>query len=206
MKGILFKPDMIQAVVEGRKTQTRRVIKPQPESKMTLARVLAGGRAVFDVDRGYDVKYFNPRYQVGETVYIKEAWRVLKEFDHLPPRDIPVDTPAIYPYGGDPEDDIRIPDCYGRLRSPLHLPEGIARHFIKIFHVRAERLQEIGQMDISREGIILQKLKPDEDYYYHIQLNRNAFAELWNSINPKYPWESNPWVFLYEFVKESNGS
>jgi len=189
---------MIQAIVEGRKTQTRRVIKPQ-----SVHVEVCSGEAILYKDADNEIPW---RYKVGETVYIKEAWRVLKEFDHLPPRDIPVDTPAIYPYGGDPEDDIRIPDCYGRLRSPLHLPEGIARHFIKIFHVRAERLQEIGQMDISREGIILQKLKPDEDYYYHIQLNRNAFAELWNSINPKYPWESNPWVFLYEFVKESNGS
>ena len=72
MKGILFKPDMIKAIIEGRKTQTRRIIKPQPRHpniEVGLDHIDVIGQFVFT-----DGSILKPRYLTGETVYIKEAW------------------------------------------------------------------------------------------------------------------------------------
>ncbi len=69
MKGILFKPDMVKAIVEGEKTQTRRLINPQPP--ITSLPVMGGEFSVC----GHD--YFS-RYEVGGVVYIKESWEILK--------------------------------------------------------------------------------------------------------------------------------
>jgi len=181
MKGILFKPDMIQAIVDGRKTQTRRVIKNQP--------IL--------MDKYYEKAFRKdfglrkPRYQVGEVVYIKEAWATEKMFDDLTPSEIegtPVGTVPIWYRHGDTQFD-RFGQTRGRWRSPRHMPEWAARYFIKILAVRAERLQEITEEDAISEGI-------DSDFQEYPRL---AFLELWNSINKDYQWESNPWVFVYEF-------
>ena len=175
MKGIMFKPDMIQAIVEGRKIQTRRVIKPQP------------------IAMPVNITHWGNRYQVGGTVYIKEAWQVCG----LTPDGYSGGYEAGYPLESIPKTkpDFRYALFYalngdeGPFRSPLFMPEWAARYFLKILAVRAERLQEITEEDAIKEGI-------DGDFQEYPRL---AFSGLWDSINPKHPWESNPWVWVYEF-------
>jgi len=226
MKGILFKPDMIQAIVDLRKTATRRLdglkeINREPE-RWHLYPAQICGKPLVTFSCGHDfgasaqrLHFARPRYQVGETVYIKEThyrygrwakngltktgkqrWR-FKAF-----------TDTIY-YADNPPSGVK-PNSYRQeawyKRSPLFMPEWAARHFIKILAVRAERLQEISLKDIKAEGTI-QKMPLGYTYwaggYQAVTGIRAEFAHLWDSINPKYPWESNPWVFSYEFVKET---
>ena len=191
MKGILFKSEMIQATIEGRETQTRRVIKPQPPQGCSMA-VYTHDRCpnldewVFAGEDGdpIDAKCPQPPYQVGEAVYIQEKiWRI-GEY-------------AIYYSDSKP---VMFLQSANRLKwrwqrqylSPIHLPYEAARYFLKIKDVRAERLQEITEEDAIAEGMRRQELPYDIAPVWQYQ-------ELWDSINKDYPWESNPWVFRYEF-------
>jgi len=229
MKGILFKPWKIKFITEhpDMEIQTRRVIKPQPEWKEhnppifstgwnwnSKKATLNGWKDVSEFCR--ELSKFCP-YQVGETVYIKEAWYAERRFDHLKPRDIPLNSLIGYPLR-----DIR-PDWAGKLRSPMFLREDFARLFHNILAVRAERLQEITEDAILAEGIrypvteeghLILRLTgnhPPCDYIPKENFKNGAyagskelwlkahFASLWNSINPKYSWEGNPWVYPYTF-------
>ena len=96
------------------------------------------------------------------------------------------------------------------IKSTLFMPEWAARHFITITDVRAERLQEITEEDAIAEGIeewegmFKEYNKPNSNPGW----TRNpllSYHTLWNSINPKYPWESNPWVFPYTFRRLKGG-
>jgi hypothetical protein len=119
------------------------------------------------------------RYQVGETVYIKEAY--WKDSDG-----------SLFDYADAPRE--LIPD-FCTLVSPLFMPEWAARYFIRIKDVRVEKLQDIltTPKDIFLEGL------PDEYAECAFGFTLDWFKGLWDSIHKDYPWEANPWVFRYEF-------
>jgi len=221
MKGINFKPDMIQAIIEGRKTQTRRVIKPQPPDDARL--IGACDVWGWQLD-GVFISESKPRYQVGETVYIKERalyWvsPILEGVEY----DKPSDWWSDCVYQDDPEIPALLADN-GRFalersinqivegnsiigkwewKSPLHMPEHYARYFLVITDVRAERLQEITEGGCYMEGVNKDAtcyIRETGKYTEERTSNpRVVFEWLWNSINKDYPWESNPWVFVYTF-------
>ncbi len=175
MKGMLFKPDMIQSIRDKRKTVTRRTsglkeINQQPD-KWDYMRTNNDGRALFWRSSDTASAIFNdpdnlrlvkPRYQVGETVYIKEAWA---EFPELNGMDAgigykaDIDNCGQVPVGN----TLRTWDKV-RPRSPLFLPEKYARYFLKITDVRAERLLlPLSPEELELEGgeaalIMLEKL------------------------------------------------
>jgi len=144
MKGLLCKADMIKAIVEGRKTQTRWVIKPQPSWQEPNHELEWKGRIV-----NLEGLIHFARYTVGEIIYIFEAW----------------------------ED----------------------RYFIQITDVRVERVQEITEKDAELEGF--SPWEYDNPDAYADCPCTNQFIQKWNSINPKYPWGSNAWVWVYRFKK-----
>lgn len=213
MQGILMTPDDIRATAERQKTATRRVIKPQPiDSVFELKEhsQLKGYWIPYSVDKRMvnnnpgshknDCGYV-PKYQVGEVVYIEEAWRVIDmdtrtlrqpvhhvKIEHRIDGCIRwVNMPATISY--------TIPDKW---HSPLHMAEITARYFIKIKGILPQRLQDITEEEIIAEGIEAGLTKIG--YYY-------AFVKLWNSINGKtYPWKSSPWVwaYTYELVDRSS--
>jgi len=206
MKGILFKPEMIKAIVEGRKTVTRRVIKPQPIICKGVMRweKNKGNRFVsINMDDHADLAAQLAPYRIGETVYIKEKIWGIGEY-------------GIYYSDSKP---VMFLESANRLKwrwqrqclSPIHLPYEAARYFIKIKDVRAERLQEITEEDALKEGITimagthqafaknpatnkLELVGQPEPY-----TARYHYEALWDSLNKDYPWESNPFVFRYEF-------
>ena len=223
MKGILMKPDMIQAAVEGRKSNTRRAeaglreINREPDNwilydlhseKGTVSHTgkpNEKGQFVFWQAPGFhdapdgSYKYIKPRYHIGETVYIKEAYWV----DYLfPDKPTPETRYIHYRLGHDDTPNTRtVSEDIARLglwQNPLFMPEWAARHFLKITDVRAERLQEITEEDAIAEGF---RVSPGLTSGGSVGLMSAVacFREPWNSINPKYPWESNPWLFPYTF-------
>lgn len=217
MKGILFKSDMIKAIVEGRKTVTRRVIKlpdfPEkyPEHKQSSEWNIRQGVNIWIAENtkiNYQ-EYIKPRYQVGGVVYIKEAWRVLEA------NGKPNDFAIVYPDGDlkwwrDNAGEMNYPIDEKR-RSPLFMPARFARYFIKITDVRAERLQEITEEDAIAEGIEKSSwgfnIAPYRSYIHKgVNAGRSlaaaAYMDLWGTINkPPYDWNSNCWVWRYEFMR-----
>lgn len=189
MKGILFKPDMIKAIVDGRKTQTRRLsglkeINREPDRWELLGApsdVLLYFRFVHINGKVMDIR---PRYQVGEVVYLKEGiHRFSIEYasyslDSTPVMCLLTASRFLWRWQRD-------------TLSPMFLPQEAARHHIQITGVGLGRLREITEADVIAEGI--------EDIGAGDL--RGMYAVLWDSINPKFPWDSNPWCWRYEFKK-----
>ena len=230
MKGILFKPWKIKAIAEDdREWMTRRLgglkeINKTPdkwiwnqwqESQAWCSRF---DTFWFDDSKGrIDAPRIGvkPRYQVGEVVYIKEAYGDLGWFDkgiitHKLTDKKGIEHDIIYPsdnpdfeWRGDSGGVEYRKDGSERSywKSPMMMPEWAARYFIKITDIRAERLQEITEEDARAEGVKLLGYTTQFGRLLGKNTYRWSFEQLWDSINPKYPWESNPWVFVYSFKK-----
>ena len=192
MKGILFKSEMLRAVTERKKTVTRRLLKPQPakgtvrlehtSKNYFIERWLVDLRGLYPGSEPTTIlgNLHKSRYQVGEVLYIKEAWwgqggDIYYKSDWL------TSKPVNMFFDG------------GKWKSPLFMPKWAARYFILIKDVRSERLQEITEEDAVKEGDPAQGLIASENDH------RTWFQHQWNSINKTYPWESNDWVWRYEF-------
>lgn len=188
MKGICFKEPLFHATVRGSKTQTRRIMKPQPDDGQIWNSIL-----------GLEIK---PRYKKGELLYLKEPYlddlSMKKTFYKYRKSDL---NELMKEY---PEMN---PDARGFWRNKLFMPQSEARYFIKITDVRVERLQEITEEDCIKEGI--ESFTKDERVFkYGLEgwvwsdMPRSpieAYAALIDQINGKGTWESNPFVFVYDY-------
>lgn len=163
MKGIIFKPDMIKVIVEGKKTQTRRVIGPEPIESVTEIKehsqltgywipYAADGRMVNSNQGNHkdDCGYL-PRYQIGEVVYVKEAVDIMEGY---------ADWFALY--ADNPAKIIHPPETFISKHlsegTPIHYtartcPAWATRRFLRITGIKAERLQlPLSQSDLELEG------------------------------------------------------
>lgn len=227
-KGIAFSAPMVIANREGRKRQTRRIMKPQPVGEPASLEEWASGLAVAcgvtpsSAERAAKVERLRgrvfpfrspeikslysptPRYQPGDVVYVKETWAPIPEARPSGYFTDPkwIGRKAWYRTENDK------PTWGGNWRSPLFMPAWAARDWIKIKTVRVERLQEISEADALAEGIIELEQGPpmerfwasdDADEGHHSA--RNAYIELIESIYGHGTWESNPFVWVYEFEK-----
>lgn len=200
---ILFSGPMIRALIEGRKTMTRRVLIPQPDINRGLAiSVVHGGRAIFR-GVGHNIRQDIPlRFAVGDRLYVREHWRTDIAYEDLRPSGMGGEEPIEYLADGTvqthgwPRADFRA----GRHRHGMHMPRWASRLTLIVTDVRVQRVQEISAEDCAREGVII----PD-----HVLIRdgfmltaRNHFRDLWNSINAKrgYGWDENPWVVALTFT------
>uniref|UniRef100_A0A6M3IFA4 ASCH domain-containing protein n=1 Tax=viral metagenome TaxID=1070528 RepID=A0A6M3IFA4_9ZZZZ len=234
MKGILFKSDMIKAIVEGRKTVTRRVMKPQPLAKCQYGEHIFEGKiidwigykhegktAFYCRKCGDGLKLIDewsghgrlPKYQVGDTVYIKEAiCRIPKIYDET----TGYHTEAIYRL--DSSFVTGVNWCWKRdILTGMFLSEALARYFIEILDVKVQRLQEITEEDAIVEGVGFGfQMNAGWPDYQHIEngvctLTQDtavaSYATLWDTINkPPYDWQSNPFVWVYSFKLADKGA
>lgn len=176
MKPIIFSTPMVKAILEGRKTQTRRVIKVDdaPENwKISIA-----GTSIVRTEP-YDAKL--PRYAIGDILWVREIWAKRVYSDNRYYYKADDNLGAIF----NREDD--------RWRSPIFMPREAARLFLKVTNVRVERLQDITAHDAIREG--MESVIPFDTV--------DVFKELWDNLNAKrgYGWETNPWVWVIEFER-----
>ena len=195
MKGILFKPESIQAIIEGRKTQTRRLIKPQPEVDNDGNWKWKGYIWIRSISGVDNVIARHARYHIGETVYIKETFWFR---EGNPDAVIFKDGTEKFKGGHTIENFANVDRL--KFRSPMFLKAEYARYFIVIEQVRAERVQEITAQDAIKEGVIALYETTGAGYMWCNNAEIKSYKALWNTINPKYPWESNPWVFVYTFT------
>ena len=210
MKPMLFNSNMVCAILDGRKTVTRRVVKPQhlrvldspyrkehPKTpdKVLLERLCA------------------PPCRPGDILYVRETW--------CDPSGTgwPILYKADMPMHWDAEDtetgiavDLKTADY--KWRPSIHMPREAARIFLRVTDVRVERLQEITEEQARAEGaqpfmMTVDVDKPDDEKRWQEMLPAlSMFPALWDSaIKPKdralYGWEANPWVWVIEFERIS---
>ena len=198
MKGICFIEPLFHRVVKGEKTQTRRMITPQPVD--SVENLMFFGNKVFRTRDEYDELIFiNPKYEVGEKVYLKEPY-ILYQEEYQESKASQSGIQYAYKFGN----HLSIEEITGKSdskwKNKLFMPESAARYFIEITAVRAEKLQDISEEDCLKEGIELYN-NYDGTYGGHSAPTapKEAYAALINSIYGKSTWEKNPFVWVYEF-------
>ena len=227
IKPILFNTEMVQAILDGRKTCTRRVIKTQPRSKLCYEfGGTCGGTWVYpsssdreiwgeeyklpdDIAKEDLAKRWNPPYHTADILYVRETWQkawLVDDFDQ-----IVVGTEKYY-YAAGPETpcfdfwvDPETGEHKERMpwRPSIHMPKEAARIWLKVTEVRVERLQDITGQGVLKEGLNIH-VHPNAFYFDMNQLE--MFENLWNSTIKKtdldrYGWDVNPWVWVIEFER-----
>jgi hypothetical protein len=194
----MFNAENVKAILEGRKTQTRRVIKQlSPEYDWEVIDIGKPIRMFKDGIGG--CIFLEPSYgQVGDRLWGRETWAANVLYNDRKPTEIPVDyaqSPIWYRTDNDVSSNLR-----GKWRPSIFMPRWASRINLEITNIIVERLQEINEEDALAEGTTTSDrtgryLPGNCDYA------RWAFWELWDSLNPKYPWESNPWVWIISFKR-----
>lgn len=138
MKPILFSTPMVQAILNRLKWQTRRVVKPQPDSR--------GPRTANVLFEDWHGKEIRPKYKAGDILWVRETWQHTKVLNLHP-----VDANYGYVYRADaqPWEDIE----GWKWKSPIFMPKEACRIFLKVTDVRVERLQSISEADAKAEGV-----------------------------------------------------
>ncbi len=183
---ILFSAPMVRAILEGRKTQTRRVVKQYLPSP----RAMAGTKPVPDDlvlrSSGFAHRNTCPYGQPGDRLWVREAW-------------------ARYNIDQDSHDmayRATAPDEWpieGRWRPSIHMPRWASRITLEIVSVRVERLNNITREDAAAEGICYPDSEPKPEWYLNSNWPEQNFAGLWEAINGAGSWQENPWVWVVEF-------
>lgn len=213
-KPILFNTDMVRAILDGRKTVTRRLPSKRIEDKWIdyeewVTAVAPTGSASLTEKEFYE-QY--PPYHQGDILYVRETWNIANMWSE--------GNKVTFIYRGDKseEDSARTIsvsddafDKYGEMmysnrpewRPSIHMPKEAARIFLKVTNVRVDRLQEITWQEATREGCY-GGTGNEPDPLFHLPTLRGEFQKLWNSTIKKsdidiYGWDANPWVWVIEF-------
>lgn len=196
---ILFSGPMVRAILEGRKTQTRRIMKQQPQLVVGDGNKITGAQWWYDkgdfaLNRKTVVNFLCPYGLVGDRLWVRETFSDLRGMGFDMPFAYRADS--LKDYGSGLQEDGDSKRCrldYGVKWTPsIHMPRVASRIALEITAVRVERLQDISEEDAKAEGIERRALDP---------WNRTAFMRLWQGINGPESWANNPWVWVVEFRK-----
>lgn len=194
MKGINFNTEMVQAILDGRKTQFRRVCN-QP-SKNACKNLYVDNYNnnpnlfAYWCKDGRLHDYIEPKYKIGDILYVKETFLD----DYAIGGEDENKNPVNVIYKADSKDK----GTYPNWKPSIHMTKENARIFLKITNVRVERLQDITCDDILDEGY--------NELISNV-LNYEWWVNLWNSkAKENFTWDDNPYVFVYDFevVEEKN--
>lgn len=191
---IIMTAESVLAILDGRKTQTRRVIEPQPVVEKIEGGWRIDGQCYF---MGYAADHIakrvpNPRGNPGDRLWVKEAF-FCNSFDYPKPTEHAREN-LYYRADGEPEmEGETVGKEGGGWKSPLFMPRWASRITLEISEVRVQRLHEINHEDACAEGILPINGIPNTEEI--------AYLRLWDQINAKrgFPWESNPWVWVYSW-------
>ena len=208
IKPILFNTEMVRAIMDGRKSCTRRLVKPQPDEKHTFQLGFVTdstekkevGCFGFGIDEySGSIQYVKPPYQPGDILYVRETWERFEcwncEGDERgncpkePKKSVLDKTCGCYMYRA--TDEI---SRDAKWKPSIHMPKEAARIWLKVTNVRVERLQDMTDDDAEAEGCF--------DY----TSTALGFPDVWDSTIKKsdldsYGWNANPWVWVIEFER-----
>ena len=210
---MLFNTEMVKAILDGRKTQTRRLVKPHLPNRVikdvSFGAFPGAKRSDWIINyEGEITNYFGrvkPPCQAGYILWVRETWCKLWRLDEC--EQIIEGTEKYYYLAGEwpPFNHYVYPDgSYGeepKWKPSIHMPKEAARIWLKVTNVRVERLQ-----DITTDQIIAEGVKTEEPFSLNGAEKRYAFSQLWDSTIKKeninrYSWEGNPWVWVIEFER-----
>jgi hypothetical protein len=203
IKPILFNTEMVRAILDGRKSCTRRLVKPEPQGYFEVSEELY----IYDTD-GNQGK-ITPPYQPGDILYVRETWhKYIKRVG----KGESCRFAEFYGYRASVANS---EDADEPWRPSIHMPKEAARIWLKVTDVRVERLQDITYNGALREGA--QGIRCD-----HVALGEHGctdcmntgwieppvveFMQIWDSTIKKsdldcYGWNANPWVWVIEFER-----
>lgn len=224
MKPILFNADMVRAILDNRKTVTRRVVKPQPPPTSHVAKIrYSWNWSWWEDSDSHEIK---PPYRPGDTLYVLEPWKCRK-----PPNPSDFGYEVVFKDGEIIKFKFADRERFDKWRkywnkpdnqwqSPYFMPREAARIFLRVTDVRVERLHEFGIEDAKKEGVVpisrpggcrcqwaydgcMEEPCPNRAAY-EIERHVDPFVNLWDStIRPTdrdlYGWLANPWVWVIEF-------
>lgn len=194
---IIFSTPMARALLDGRKTQTRRLLKPQPSKPWGSAFQDGNRWWTGDSLTGDVIETWKLRYAIGDRLYVREAatwvsawgWRYRADNDDLAEK--------------------RAAGEVGKWMPSIHMPRWASRLTLTVTDVRVQRLQDISEADAVTEGI---QVDPETGGFWGANgggicdttarfINaRMAFRDLWNSLHGADAWDVNPWVVALTFT------
>lgn len=187
---ILFNTDMVRAILSGRKTVTRRLVKPQPRKSMIhkLGYCVDGdkediGKYGFgSLECGGHVRYVKPPCQPGDILYVRETWNT--KCKHCESECTAPCSAPYYVYKAD------YPYTEDKWRPSIHMPKEAARIWLKVADIQPEQLHDINDNEVKAEGLAI----------------GCYFDDIWNSTIKKtdisrYGWNANPWVWVIRFER-----
>lgn len=220
---ILFSAPMVRALLDGRKTQTRRIINfPCVENVIEFVHVSTDRRTGVPVFEMKDAAgqhltrpagkhcvtpHYSPRFAKGDRLYVRETWSADRLMDGFKPRDMLADSPIWYWADGNPTEGDWI-----KPKPGIHMPRWASRLTLTVTDVRVQRIQDIRHADAAAEGVspyaphrAPQGGSCDGDSSGFDDCARCGFRQLWANINGAKTWYDNVWVVAVTFsVKRGN--
>ncbi|BBS20764.1 hypothetical protein WP5W18E06_13010 [Klebsiella quasipneumoniae] len=209
-RGMIFNGEMVRAILDGRKTQTRRPVK-FPVHDKNLGCELSGNELAGELSAG---NYLNSAFgKPSDRIWVRETWARYNIDQNSHDIAYRATTPADWPEEG-------------RWRPSIHMPRWASRILLEITDVRVERLNAISEEDAQREGVhtevwdqtvvarnyaardeFFQFWSEDMPHYVEMnQLYRSSFRSLWESIYGAENWQANPWVWVISFKRVEGGA
>lgn len=212
-RGMIFNGEMVRAILDGRKTQTRRIMKNQPAGDYPETPAL-----IRNVGTGFqwhglygESSIFNcPLGSIGERIWVRETFRV-----HSRATDVATLVYRASVRNSWTEQTHRVPVAVcNKPATPekwtpsIHMPRWASRLLLEITDVRVERVQDISQIDAIAEGG-----PPDHPSFSKISREmgfsdwpRSWFAQTWWGIYGREAWNTNPWVWVIEYKRVEGGA
>ncbi|EGG5217153.1 hypothetical protein VY487_004498 [Salmonella enterica] len=211
-RGMIFNAEMVRAILDGRKTQTRRPFDWKRQPAMEMAERDDGSLWPWaeDCERGGDIWFACPYGEIGDRIWVRETWQVIHdhidESSHVEYRTYAPSIPkekdrywhTVYAehFGDESREDRGFP-----WRPAIHMPRWASRITLEITDVRVERLRGLSEEDAKSEGIIPSAGGVLPGWEYRIN-----FRDLWMDIYGTDNWEANPWVWVIEFKRVEGGA
>ncbi|MBA8005713.1 hypothetical protein HV064_19255 [Klebsiella grimontii] len=235
-RGMIFNGEMVRALLDGRKTQTRRPIKWKQTRFTEIGEREDGSKWLWSEDAEHACDFWHPCPfgAVGDRIWVRETFQgPLFDYDLMDSycKDpTPFEKPEFCVYKADgvpaPEFYDADDELHCSWRPSIHMPRLACRILLEITDVRVERLNAISEEDAQSEGVhtevwdqtvvarnyaaideFFQFWTEDMPHYVEMnQLYRSSFRSLWESIYGAENWQANPWVWVIEFKRVQGGA
>lgn len=187
IKPILFNTEMVRAILDGRKSCTRRLVKPEPQGYFEVSE-----EPLYIYDTDVNQGKITPPYQPSDILYVRESYSELT---------------FGYVYKADGENIDHLGNVI-KWHPSIHMPKEAARIWLRVMDVRVERLQDVTEDGAKAEGAIDNRgfIHSPENEYDRIHTARDHFIKIWNSTIKKsdidrYGWDANPYVWVISFER-----